>query len=233
MLKRRQVLKLCSNRGASALLGKVSAISLQCFSSFWDCYAVAKRSLLYFLYYGLNILEWLRKVKDEDLRALERIIFYRVLCWKSKSQRTGVMSLKSFMDSANWQPHWLPPFRWILPQNERAEPRGRFCSALCNMELFRPNSVLNYALLFHSNFLTFGRAVPSGSHCWHKLKFKKMFEKLQYWCMYGEEPWNAEFFCFMEMESSKHIAWHYQATVCQFHLASEQVPLLHEDMCGN
>lgn len=53
----------------------------------------------------------------------------------------------------NWQSHWLPPFHWVLPQKEWADPRGRFCWALWDMEVFRPNSVLNYALLFHSNFL--------------------------------------------------------------------------------
>lgn len=40
----------------------------------------------------------------------------------------------------------------------------------------------------------------------------------------GEEPWYADFFSFVGLESSKHFAWHYQALVCrQFSLAREHV----------
>lgn len=103
----------------------------------------------------------------------------------------------------NWQSHWLPPFRWALPQKEWAEPRGRFCWALWDMKLFRPNSVPNYALLFQSKFLTLVGLCQVVTIVDVNCSIKKIFEKLQYYHMYfypnleggyGVEPWCVEFF---------------------------------------
>lgn len=46
---------------------------------------------------------------------------------------------------------------------------------------------------------------------------------VQAWEEGGEEPQYAEFLSFVGMGSSKHIAWHYQAIMCQLSLASERV----------
>lgn len=104
----------------------------------------------------------------------------------------------------NWQSHWLPSFRWVLPQKEWVEPRGRFCWAPWDVEFCRPNSVPNYVLLLQSNLTLVGPSQVVAivdANCSTVKNFLKNSSisiciSVQTWEEGGEEPQNAEFLFF-------------------------------------
>lgn len=141
------------------------------------------------------------------------------------------MTPKSCMDSAKLAVTLAASLPLGSSSKGMSRAKGRFCGALWDTELFRPNPVPNYALLFQSNFLTlvglcqvvvivdtncsFKRNLWKIALLLHVFPFKLRRVGWRRTLIYGN-------FWFVGMASSKHIAWHYQATVCQFSLASEQ-----------